>query len=712
MAAYYDSSVTLQLRGESQRIDAQSVSANLFDVLGVAPALGRGFSWDDEKAGHRAVVLSDGFWRSEFGSAPDIAGTAVELNGQNYTVAGVMPRGFQFPFAGKPATLWMSAGHASAALTQRGMTILSAVGRLKPGVSVEQAKADLSVIAGDLARQYPDSNKQLYSALVEPELQHLTGDTRPAFRILFGAVVLVLLIVCANVAGLVLARCSRRSAEFALRTAIGASRAAIVRQLLVESVALSVCGGAAGVGLAWVLLRAAVNLMPRDIPRISQASIDGRVVLFDVAISLATGVLFGILPALRMSRSAPANAMRAGARGLAGSRSGHELHNLLVIAQTALGLVLLVSSGLLIRSFVRILNVPPGFDPQHLVSARVGVTRLKNDQFVPFFEELVERVRSMPGVESVSAGWPMPMSDNHAGISFNIQGRPIAKGDEPSEALGLAMPGYFATMRIPILAGRDFTARDNHQGQPVMMVNQAFADKYFRGQNPLGQRIQVRLGDDVMNDPMRQVVGVIGNVKALGLTAASEPEYYLPYAQTVVTNPYLVIRTSGDPLLEKPLRALVHDLDARAPVYEVETLDEYISKWAAAPRFQTFVLTCFAAIALVLAAVGLYGLLSYMVVQRTLEIGLRMALGAQRSDVLAMIIRRGLGFAVAGVVVGVAASAVVTRLLAGMLYGVRASDPMTFAATSGLLVVVSVVASAIPAYRAARLDPMRTLREQ
>lgn len=713
MASYNGTSMTMQLRGESQRIDAEVVSANLFDVLGVAPALGRDFNWDDEKPDHRTIMLSYAFWQSRFGAARDIAGTAVELNGQSYTVVGVMQKGFHFPVDGQPPALWMSIAHQKGALTQRGMTILSAVGRLKPGIPVERAKAELSKIAGDLARQYPDSNKPLYSALVEPELQHLTGDTRPVFRILFGAVVLVLLIVCANVAGLLLARCSRRSAEFALRTAIGASRAAIVRQMLVECVTLSLCGGLAGVGLAWGLLRAAVNLMPRDIPRISQASIDSRVLLFDVGISLVTGVLFGILPALRMSRSAPANAMREGSRGVAGSRSRHELHNLLVIAQTAIGLVLLVSSGLLIRSFVRILSVPPGFDPQHLVSARVGVTRLKDDQYVPFFEQLVERVRSLPGVQSVSAGWPMPMSDNHAGISFNIEGRPIAKGDEPSEALGLAMPGYFATMRIPILAGRDFTAQDNHQGQPVMMVNQAFADKYFRGQNPIGQHVQVRIGDGVMGDPMRQVVGVIGNVKALGLTAAAEPEYYLPYAQAVVTNPYLVIRMSGDPLLiEKPLRTLVHDVDPRAPVYQVETLEDYISKWAAAPRFQTFVLTCFAAMALVLAAVGLYGLLSYMVAQRTLEIGLRMALGAQRGDVLAMIVRRGLRFAVVGVLVGVAASAVVTRLLVGILYGVRPSDPVTFAATSGLLVVVSAVASAIPAYRAARLDPMTTLREQ
>jgi len=305
------------------------------------------------------------------------------------------------------------------------------------------------------------------------------------------------------------------------------------------------------------------------------------------------------------------------------------------------------------------------------------------------------------------------MSDNHAGISFNIQGRPIAKGDEPSEALGLAMPGYFAAMRIPLLAGRDFTPRDNHSGPPVIVVNQAFADKYFPGQNPLGEHIQVRIGDDVMESPVRQVVGVIGNVKQLGLTAASEPEFFLPYAQAVVTTPYIVIRTTGDPLLiENPLRAVVHEMNSSAPVYQVETLDDYISKWAAAPRFQTFVLTCFAAIALVLAAVGLYGLLSYIVVQRTLEIGLRMALGAQRAQVLRMIVVRGVALAAIGVTSGIAISAILTRLLAQMLFHVRPYDPLTFAATAALLLLVSVVASSLPAFRAARLDPVNILREQ
>lgn len=704
---------TVLVHGKSLRVDAQVVSGNLFDVLDVAPVLGRDFNWDDEKPGHRTVMLSYAFWQSEFGSARNVVGDSVVLTGKNYTIVAVMPRDFQYPIEGPAPAMWISLDYQRPATTQRGMNMLTVIGRLKPGVTMAQAQADLTVISGNLARQYPDNNKQYYSALIEPELQRLTGDTRPAFRILFGAVLLVLLIVCANVAGLLLARCSRRSAEFALRTAIGASRAAIVRQLLIESVTLSICGGLGGIALAFGLLRAAVNLMPRDIPRLAQASIDVRVLLFDLAISVATGILFGILPALRMSHSSPANAMRDGSRSLAGSQSRHLLHDVLVIAQTAIGLVLLISSGLLIHSFVRILNVPPGFDPGHVLSARIGIFRPKNEQYLEFFQQALDRVRSVPGVQSVSAGWPLPMSDNHAGVSFNIQGRPVAKGDEPSEALGIAMPGYFATMRIPLFAGRDFTAQDNYQGQPVIIVNRAFADKYFPGENPLGQHIQVRLGDDVMEHPIRQVVGVIGNVKQQGLAAASEPEYFMPFAQAVVTTPYIVIRTDGDPLLlENPLRAVVHDMDPGSPVYRVAPLTDYLSKSAAQPRFQMFVLTCFAGIALVLAAIGLYCLLSYMVAQRTLEIGLRMALGAQRSSVLAMIVRRGLGLAIVGALAGVALSVACTRALSGMLYGIRPSDPVTFAVTSGLMVLTSAFASIIPAWSAARLDPMATLREQ
>ncbi|NYF81286.1 ABC transporter permease [Granulicella arctica] len=719
IASYHSLAVTLETSGEAQHLDAQTVSANLFQVLGVAPMLGRDLRWDDEKPGNHTVMLSYSLWQSSFGSAKDIAGTTIKLGNNDYVVAGVMPKSFQFPLEGPAPALWVSLADdttgKSPSTGQRGNDSLSVIGRLKPGVTLEQAKADLNLVAVNLARQYPDSNKWYTSALMELELQHMIGDTRVALRVLFGAVTLVLLIACANVAGLLLARGSRRSAEFALRAAIGASRAEIIRQLLVESVVLSLCGGVAGVALAFGLLRGMVRLMLFDIPRVEYASIDASALVFAMVISVVTGLLFGVLPAWRMSHLEPVQALREGTRSVAGSRGQHRLHNGLVVAQTAIGLVLLVGSGLLIRSFVHILNVDPGFDPRRVLTARVGVPfdRLAHDQHLQFYNQLVARLSTLPGVQSVSAGWPLPMSDSNASVSFSIAGKPIAKADHPSESIGIVLPGYFATMRIPLLSGRTFGEQDGTKTVPVMMINQAFARKYFPGENPIGKHIQADLGDDVIEHPMREVVGVVGDIKRKGLTADVEPQYFLPYTQAVITNPFLTIRTSGDPAaIENALRAAVHEMDKGVPVYQVSTLETYISKSVAQPRFQTLLLSCFAAIALMLSAIGLYGLLSYMVVQRTLEIGLRMALGAQRTDVLRMIVRRGLTLALIGLIAGLAVSAMMARLLSGMLYGVGPSDPVTFATVTALLLLVSLTASTVPAYRAARLDPMETLREQ
>src|SRR5580704_6104492 len=641
------------------------------------------------------------------------------MNGHSYTVAGVMPKGFAFPIENPAPVFWKSiadeAEGQNPATEQRGFDTLSVIARLRQGVTVEQAKADLSVIAGNLARQYPDNNKQYSSALVEPQLAHMTGDTRPALRVLFGAVSLVLLLVCANVAGLLLARGSRRSAEFALRAAIGASPAAIIRQLLLESLLLSLCGGMAGIALAFGLIRAMLTLMPVEIPRIESATIDGRVLVFVLIVSVVTGLLFGAFPAWRLSRSAPARALREGGRSLAGSRAQHRLHNGLVVVQTAIGMVLLIGSGLLMRSFVRILDVNPGFDSKHVLTSRVGVPfdETKHDQHYIFYQRLLERISALPGVQRVSAGWPLPMNRFNATVSFNIQGRPVALGDQPSESLGLAMPGYFETMQIPLVAGRDFGEQDGLTGQPTIVVNQSFARKYFPHENPIGQHIQVGVGDGVFDHPLREVVGVIGDIKRKGLTADADPQYYLPYAQALITNPFLVVKTNGGPAaMQAVIGAAVHELDRSVPVYQVSTMEDYLYKSAAQPRFQTFLLGCFAVIALALAAIGLYGLLSYMVVQRTFEIGLRMALGAQRGDALRMIVLRGLTLALAGLVLGMAASAVLTRLISGMLFGVRPADPVTLAATAAVLLAVSLAASCVPAFRAARLDPMKTLREQ
>jgi putative ABC transport system permease protein len=718
IASYHSGPITLEMAGEAQHLDGQTVSANFFQVLGIVPMLGRDFRWDDEKPGNRAVMLSYSLWQSAFGAEKDIAGTTIRLGDHNYIVAGVMPKGFQFPLDGPPSALWLSLADDTDGpqprTGQRGNDSLNAIGRLKSGVTLEQARADMNLVAANVAKQYP-AYKWYSSALMEPELQHMIGDTRQGLRVLFGAVSLVLLIACVNVAGLLMARGSRRTAEFALRAAIGASRAKIIRQLLVESLVLSLFGGAAGTMLAYELLRGMVSLIPRNIPRIEAATIDGGVLAFAIIVSVVTGLLFGVLPAWRMSHLEPVQALREGARGVAGGRGQHRLHNGLVVAQTAIGLVLLVGSGLLIRSFVRILNLDPGFDPKHLLTARIGVSfdRLSHDQHFQFYDQLVARLSALPGVQAASAGWPLPMSGTNASISFSIQGDPVSDADHPSETVGVALPGYFESMRIPLLSGRLFGEQDGVRAAPVIIINQAFAHKYFPGLNPIGKHIKVDGGDGVIEHPIREVVGVVGDIKRRGLTAEADPQYYLPYAQSVITNPFLTIRTTGDPAtVENALRAAVHEMDKSVPVYQVSTLENYVSKSVAQPRFQTLLLSSFAAIALMLSAIGLYGLLSYMVVQRTLEIGLRMALGAQRTDVLRMIVRRGLTLALIGLVSGLAISAMMTRLLSGMLYGIRPSDPVTFATVTVLLLVVSLAASTVPAYRAARLDPMETLREQ
>ena len=719
LASYAGSGVILQTRGESRRLDGQRVSSNFFAVLGAAPMAGRDFGPEDEKPNGHAVMLSYGVWQSEFGGARDVIGSAIDLDGSNYTVAGVMPKGFEFPLGKPTAGLWVSIGKDAEgddpATASRGFDVLGVIGRLRPGITQEQAKADLSVIAANLARQYPDSNKQFYSALVKPQLESMTGSVKPGMRLLFGAVTLVLLLVCANVAGLLLARGSSRGAEFAVRAAIGAGRGVIVRQVLVESVVLFLCGGAAGLALGVGLVHAAPKFMPLEIPRIETATVDGRVLAFVLAVSLVTGIVSGAFPAWRVSLSAPQGGLREGARSVSGARRQHRLHSSLVVAQTAIGVVLLIGSGLLMRSFIRMMNVDPGFDPGHVATSRAAVSfdLFNHDQHFLFYQRLLPRIAALPGVDSASAGWPLPMSNNSAGISFNIAGRPVAKGDEPSESMGVAMPGYFETMKIPLVAGRTFDERDGPAGAPTIIINQALAAKYFPHQNPVGQHIQARLGDGVIKQPVREIVGVVGNIKRKGLTAEADPQYYLPYAQAVITNPFLVVRTKVDPeSIERAIRGVVHDFDKSVPVYEVSTMEQYIANSAAQPRFQAMLLACFAGIGLVLSAIGLYGLLSYIVVQRTPEIGLRMALGAQRFEVLGMVVRHGLLLALTGIATGLAASAILTRLIAEMLFHVRPTDPVTFGVTAGLLLIAGLAASGLPAYRAACLDPIRTLREQ
>jgi predicted permease len=719
LASYHSDNRTLTGAGTPRQLESQTVSSEFFRVLGINPLLGRGFIADDEKPGVHVAMLSHETWQSFFGADPSIVGRAITLDNNRYTVIGVMPKGFLFPIQHPVPAVWTTladdATDKDPMTAQRGAHMVNLVGRLKPGVSVAQATADVSLIAQNLAAQYPASNKQFNSATVVPQLEELVGDTRPALHVLFGAVVFVLLIACANVAGLMLTRAARRRPEMAVRSAMGATRFEIMRQVLVESVVLSLCGGALGVVLSVVLLKTMLRFVPQNLPRLDQVAVDGGVLLFAALASILTGMLFGVLPAWRMSRLDPSLALREGARSVTSGRGQHRLNSVLVIVETAIGLVLLVGAGLLIRSFMQVLNVDPGFNPHHVLTASVSLPEnqypdLKKAQF---YDELLPRLAALPGVKSVSSAYPLPLSHNNIGISFTIEGRPIAKGDEPSAPVTIVTPEFFRTLDIPLLSGRAFLATDDSKSPGVIIVNQAFARKYFPNEDAVGKRIKPGLGDGVTNDVVREIVGVVGDVKRRGITAAMPAQYYLPFKQALILDPSVVIRTDGDPLsLIGPLREQLTRIDSNVPLFEISTLDEYVSLAAAQPRFQTVLITFFAVMALLLSAVGLYAVLSYMVAQRTLEIGLRLALGAQRQDVLGLILRRGMILAGAGLGIGIVVSLLLTRFLSGMLYGVRPFDPLTFVGVSAVLLLASAAASCAPAFRAARMDPMKTLREQ
>ncbi len=720
LASWKNADLTLTGVGPAQQLNGQVVSSNLFGVLGVTPALGRNFRSEEERAGNRAVLLSHALWQSRFGADPRIVGRAITLSGESYTVAGVMPKHFEFPIGSTATDIWTSiapqAEGDDPATTGRGDDSLQVIGRLRSGVSVEQARAELSVIARNLAARYPDSNKWYTTAAVTPELREMVGDTRPALEVLLGAVLLVLLIACVNVAGLLLARGTRRSAEIALRGALGASRAEIVRQLLAESLLLALMGGVTGVALASLLLNAVVAFVPAAVPRLTEVSLNIPVLGFAAGVSLLTALLFGVLPAWRASQSQPALALSAGTRTIVGVRARHGLHSWLVVGETALGLVLLVGAGLLLRTFSAVLHANPGFDPQGVLTARFSMPehRYNHDQKIQFVEQMLGRLALLPGVTSVSAGWPLPMSANLASISFTVQGHPVAAADHPSEAIGVTLPGYFSTLHIPLLKGRDFTSRDTAQSVPVAIVSQAFAEKYFPGVNPLGGTLRADEGDGVVGSGVpREIVGIVGDVKQQGLRVDAVPEYFVPWMQAVITNPYLCLGTPGNPAaLEKAVRATVASMDPNMPLYRVRPLQDYVQRSAAQSRFQALILSGFAAMALLLAAVGLYGVLSYIVQQRSLELALRLAVGAQRGDILRLIVRRGVLLALAGEMAGLVVAVGATRFLTALLYRVKPLDLLTFSCVSLLLLFVALLATFAPAYRASRSDPMTILRAQ
>jgi len=724
VAAYNSNNpLTLTGAGQALHVKVQTVSSNLFPLLGAQPSLGRTFMAGEDDPGHHVAVLSEAFWRRQFQADPGVIGRAVELNGRAYSIVGVMPRGFQFPVEAEAVELWVTFSRDAevdhddpsdaAATAQRGNHFLNAIARLKPGVTVERANADLAAIARALALEYPNDNSYVGLA-ARRELDDLVGDNREPLLVLFGAVGLVLLIACANIANLLLARGTNRTHEIAIRAALGASRGRIVRQLLAEALTLSLSGAALGAWVAAGALSAILNLYPSNLPRASEIGIDYRVLLFTAALAVVTGVVFGIVPAWQVSKPNLTGVMRERNRNATVGRSSHRLRAGLVIVETALGMMLLVGAGLLIRSFDRLSRVNLGFNPEHVLTADFDLseTRYNADQQDRFIRELLDRIQALPGVIRAAGSIPLPLRVGEISLSFNLLDHPVSEANQPSARAFVVARGWFETLEIPLLRGRSFDERDQRNAAPVIMINEEFRRKFFPHEDPIGRRVKIGATEDGRESyGTRMVVGVIGNFRRSSVARAPEAAFFVPLSQLMWGTPTLVVRTVADPSQITPqIRKLLASMDPNAPLYEVRTLKDYFVLDLGRARFQTILLGLFASLALLLTAVGLYGVMAYAVAQRTQEIGIRVALGAGGGDVLRMILAKSFLITGIGLLLGLAGAATLTHLFRSLLFEVKPADPMTFAIVSLLLVGTSTVASYIPARRAAKVEPMVALR--
>jgi putative ABC transport system permease protein len=719
IAAYHDNDFTLTGQGQPVLLTGAMASADLFSVLGVNPMLGRTFAAGEDKLTEtgRVVVLSERLFASRFNSDASIVNKTITLDGHSFTIIGVMPKGFEFPIQNDPLDLWTTIADDAAgetpATAQRGAHFLRLIGRLKPGVSKSQAQAEADTIGARLAQQYPDTNTNK-GIRIEPTLQALVGDVRPALLILLGAVVCVLLIACANVANLLLARAMTRHKEMALRSALGASRLRVVRQLLTESVLLSFAGGVLGLALAVWWSDLLIALGKQDIPRAIQVGLDWRVLGFTLSVTLLTGFVFGLVPALHLSKTDLTESLKEGGRGAGGGARKNRVRGVLVVAELAIAVVLLVGAGLLIQSFWRLQHVDSGLQAKNILTFNVSIpeVRYSSEKQVRFYRDLTNRLRSLPGVQSASAALPLPLSGDRFSISFQIDGRPVAPKDEPSADLFMTEPDYFRTMGIPLLKGRDFNENDDHSSTPVVIISDKFARQFFPGEDPIGKRFKPGISSwENEKTTMREIIGVVADIRNRALNTDPKPVYYLPQSQVPFNELAMVVKTSNDPraLISSATRE-VQAMDSELPVFSVKTMDEYVSSSVAAPRFNTTLLAIFASVALVLTVIGLYGVMSYSVAQRTNEIGIRMALGAQTRDVLGLIVKDGVKIVGVGLMLGMGGALLLSRLLESLLFGVTTRDPVTFLLIAGLLSLVAMLACYIPALRATRVDPLDALR--
>ena len=701
---------------EPERVPGAYVLGDFYSVLGVEPALGRRFLPEENEEGkHRVVVLSHGLWQRHYGSDARIVGQQIGVNGAQYTVVGVMPPNFQQPDpeARRPVEMWLPLPVSAGMRASRRGDFLSVIARLKPGVSVEQSRAEMTTIAARLEQQYPQTNAA-WGVIVQPLHQRFTGDVRPALLVLLGAVGFLLLIACANVANLLLARSSTRLKEMAIRTALGAGRGRMVRQLLTESIVLSLAGGALGLLVAFWGIDALVALSPGNIPRLESVGIDRQVLLFTLGVSLVTGIVFGIAPALAVSNPNLNEMLKESGRSSTDGGRGRRLRNALAVSEIALSLVLLVGAGLLMKSFWRLQDVKPGFNPENLLAAELVLPSTKyaeNGQVVNFYDQLLGQLAQQPGVEGATVTSTLPLSGGGEVLAFSVEGRTLASTDRNPDAEARTIsPDYFRTLQIPLKSGRMFEERDNEKAPRAAIINETLARKYFPGEDPIGKRIT--FGDPQAADVQwLNVVGVVGDVHQQGLDEEPYAQVYRSYRQSPRRGLTVVVRTAGPPLaMLDVLRNQIRTLDRQQPIYNARTAGQVLDEAIARPRFNMLLITILAAVAMILATVGIYGVISYMVTQRTHEIGIRMALGARPFDVFRMVLRQGLLIALVGVGSGIVAAFALTRLLASLLYDVRPTDLVTFTSVSALLTFVVLLACYIPARRATKVDPMVALR--
>jgi len=693
---------------ETTQVMGATVTPDFFPLLG-DPVLGR--VWRPEEDREPLAIISHDFWQSRYGGAADVIGKTVRLSGNQHTIVGVMPPEFQYPTSS--FKVWVTFGSAMALtpeqMENRQFRIFRAVAHLKPGVIFSQMQAEVDALSRRLEQQYPTTNTGVSIEFASMS-ERLLGDVRPALTVLLGTVGFVLLIACANVANLTLARTAARGKEIAIRTALGAGRWRVMRQLLTESMLLAVAGGTVGLLLAVWLIDVLPSLNPRDIPRLSSIGISVPVLLFTLAASALTGIFCGLIPAWQATRVNLNQSLKEASRGTSGSIKGRRLRSALVVTEVALSLVVLVGAGLLIKSFTRLLQVERGFAAENLLTSNVGLVQYKEPaRRAAVAREVIERINQIPGVEAVGGGTGLPPVTPQRGTRFAVQGLPNDNTDERSGYFIAVSPDFFRALGTPLIDGRQFNSRDDADAAKVVIINRALARRLFADESAVGRRLQL-INPEQSND-WREIVGVVGDVRYSGLDDPGDAAIYTPFVQTPMLWNYLMIRTAAPPeSIINSVRDAVIAVDPKLEAANFRTMDQVVSETVAQPRFYTTLLAAFALLALVLAAVGIYGVISYSVTQRTHEIGIRMALGARKGDVFKLVVGQGMLLAFVGVCVGLGGALALTRVMENLLFGVSATDPTTFAVISLLLIAVALLACYVPARRATKVDPMIALR--